>query len=77
MNLTTMNATQSMLKIPLFARVVGVLTLGTNAKGDLTMSDTMHCDWVWQDTRDGYHYWTCNEHGCIDSEPVEEYLDGE
>jgi hypothetical protein len=53
------------------------MTLGTLVTGDQTMSDTMHCDWVWQDTRDGYHYWTCNEHGCIDSEPVEEYLDGE
>lgn len=29
------------------------------------------CDWVWQDTRDGMHYWECTEHGEIDSEPIE------
>ena len=53
------------------------MTLGTLARGDQTMSETMHCDWVWQDTRDGYHYWTCNEHGCMDSEEIEVDLDDE
>jgi hypothetical protein len=56
---------------------VDCMTLGTLARGDQTMSETMHCDWVWQDTRDGYHYWTCNEHGCTDSEEIEVDLDEE
>jgi hypothetical protein len=36
---------------------------------------TVMCDWVWQDQRDGYNFWQCNEHGCTESEPVEDNLD--
>jgi hypothetical protein len=48
-----------------------------SVKGDQTMSDTVMCDWVWQDERDGYNYFTCNEHGCMESEKIEVDLDDE
>ena len=53
------------------------MTLGTLARGDQTMSDTMHCDWVWQDDRDGYRIWQCTEHGEIESEELEEKTYGD
>ena len=38
---------------------------------------TAMCDWVWQDEQDGYNYFICNEHGCMESEKIEVDLDEE
>lgn len=38
---------------------------------------TAMCDWVWQDDKDGYRIWQCNEHGEIESEELEEKTYGE
>jgi len=42
------------------------------------MSDSVLCDYVWQDNKDGYNYWECSDCGALDSEKIEEYdLDDE
>jgi hypothetical protein len=41
------------------------------------MSESVLCDLVWQDDRDGWRYWECTQHGEIESEKIEEDLDDE